>query len=93
MPRIRQYAQRYADEDFVKEILRQKIECGIKSDAELARSTGISPATLCKRKKEPDTSTVAELRELVRELNPDANVLLKFLGYQITTKNGGKQNG
>ncbi len=82
MPRIRQYAQKYADADFMKEIQHQKVECGIKTDAKLAELINISKSNFCNRKKRPENFTVAELRGLVATLSPDPVILLKFLGYQ-----------
>lgn len=81
MPRIRQNAQQYADADFLKELDHRKIECGIQSDRELGDLIDLCPSSMCKRKKQPQTIRVEELRSIVRVLCPDIELTLKFLGY------------
>lgn len=81
MPRIRQLAQKYADEDFIKEVKCQKIQVGIKADYELASLLDISPPCLSKRLRHPETMTVKDLRGFIRILKLDPVFVLKMLGY------------
>lgn len=81
MPRIRQYAVKYADADFLKEIQHQKIEKGVRSDRELSERIGLNKSSFCKRKQQVETFTVRELREIVKVLRPSPAVLLGLLGY------------
>lgn len=81
MPRIRQYAEKYANEDFLKELSHRKVDCGIRTDKELGEMIGVCPSSMSKRKQRPETFAVGELRGLVRVLKPDPVVVLQFLGY------------
>lgn len=81
MPRIRQNAQRYADEDFWREIQSRKALAGIKTDKDLAESIGISPSGLSKRKQNVGGMTITDLQRFVKALKPSPVVVLKMLGY------------
>ncbi len=104
MPRIRQLAGHYAEEDFLKEIKHRMIEAGIKSDRQLAAQIGIGPSTLCKRKQNIHDISISELQEFVRILLPDPGIVLRLVGYSekeinrflkdaAASKQGGYTNG
>jgi predicted transcriptional regulator len=80
MPRIRQYSDRYAIEDFQREIRVQQAVCGM-SQRELGEQSGIAPSTLCKRLKNPENFEVGELRKIIPVLQPDPGIVLALLGY------------
>ncbi len=81
MPRIRQLAEKYAEEDFLKELRVRMVFAGVNTDRELAERIGITPATMCKRKKSVGGFSLGELQGLVREVKPDPVIILKLLGY------------
>lgn len=89
MPRIRQYAAKYAEEDFKKEIFRcltdRYEDVSVRA---LSRETGISQGTLnTKIRHDNSNLDVSELQRIVAVLNPNPGILLKLLGYsqaQIT---------
>lgn len=83
MPRIRQYAERYAVEDFWKEIDRCCPLAGIQSENSeaLGEKTGVSGHTIRNYKKRLEIMRFDVLRKLVTILHPNPAVILKTLGY------------
>ena len=83
MPRIRQYAERYAVKDFWKEIDRCCPLAGIQSNNAVAleEKTGVDHQTLRKYRKGKTEMRVSVLRKLVTTLHPNPAVILKTLGY------------
>lgn len=87
MPRIRQLADKYAREDFSKEIRRKQGEMELMSIRSLAEATDIPPSTLGPKLREPDKLDVVDLRKIVKTLSPDPAVVLRLLGYETKTAN------
>ena len=83
MPRIRQYAERYAVEDFWKEIDRCCPLAGIQSNNAVAleEKTGVDHQTLRNYWKGKTEMRVSVLKKLVTTLHPNPAVILKTLGY------------
>ena len=83
MPRLREYAMRYAAEDFKKELFRKMAERYEKiSVRALAQETGISHSALNVKIRQDNTNLdIGELRKIVPLLNPDPGIVLKLLGY------------
>ena len=83
MPRIRQYAERYAAEDFWKEINRCCPLAGIQSDnaAALGKKIGENGQKLLNYRSGKTEMRVSVLRKLVTTLRPNPAVILKTLGY------------
>ena len=83
MPRIRQYAERYAVDDFWKEIDRCCPLAGIQSDNAVAleEKTGVDHQTLRNYRKSKTEMRVSVLKKLVTTLHPNPAVILKTLGY------------
>lgn len=81
MPRIRQNVQKYVNEDFWREIQSRKALAGIKTDRDLAKSIGISPSGLSKRKQNVGCMTITDLQRFVKAVKPSPVVVLKMLGY------------
>lgn len=83
MPRIRQYADKYAEADFRKEIFRRladRYECV--SVRALSREIGACQGTLNAKIRNRTTSLeVGELQKIVPVLNPDPGIVLTLLGY------------
>lgn len=81
MPRIRQLANQYANEDFVKEIRKRMIDLNYVSIADVAKTINVDPRTLYRRINDPGKFCVKDLRKLIPllRLNPDA--ILALLGY------------
>lgn len=81
MPRIRQKAEVYAEEDFRKEIRRQQGEYDLMSVRSLAAAADIKSTTLHERLKEPKKFTVADLQKLVSTIRLSPVAVLTLLGY------------
>lgn len=86
MPRIRQYAENYAAEDFRRE-MRSRMGYHDLSQHGLAQKTDISQTTISNRIRDPNDITVGELRSLNKVLGLNPRIVLALLGYtqkQIT---------
>ena len=81
MPRVPQYIQKYAEEDFRREVRIRQGYYELMSVRLLSEAVGIPRSTLGPKLKEPDKLEVADLRKLVKTLQPDPMVLLALLGY------------
>lgn len=81
MPRIKQYEEKYAENDFRTEMRVRQGYYDLMSQHALAEAVGIPRPTLRKRLLDPGSMSVEELRKLVRAVKPDAGVVLKLLGY------------
>ena len=86
MPRIRQNAEKYADSDFLREIRVRMAYLNIPYAQDLADMAGIPNSTLAGKLREPGKFTVAQLRKIIKTVNPDPDVLLRFLGCEKTNK-------
>lgn len=82
MPRVKLAAERYAKEDFRKEIEHKMIDAGIRSWADLGREIGVDDRTIYRRRDEPEKFKAGELALLIKLLHLDPAAVLKFLGYQ-----------
>ena len=81
MPSIRQYAERYAVEDFWKEIDRCCPLAGIHNASALGKRIGEGYQNLLNYQKGKTEMRVSVLRKLVTTLHPNPAVILKTLGY------------
>lgn len=81
MPKLRQYADKYAREEFQAEIRRKQGEHDLMSVRALSREVGIPPTTLGPKLKDPDKLEVADLRKIVTAITPDPAAILGLLGY------------
>ena len=81
MPRISQNAEKYAMEDFQREIRSKQGYYNLMSFRALGAAADIPHVTLWAKLKEPDKLEVAELRKLVKTIRPDPFILLALLGY------------
>lgn len=75
MPRIRQYADKYTEKDFAKEIDR------IIDRPKLSELSGIAYSTLRKRLLDPGGFRVTELRQVIKVTKPSIRIVLLMLGY------------
>ena len=80
MPRIRQYAENYAAEDFRRE-MRSRMGYHDLSQSDLAGMTNISQSTISNRIRDPNCITVGELRSINKAIGLNAAVVLALLGY------------
>lgn len=86
MPRIRQYAENYAAEDFRRE-MRSRMGFHDLSQRELAQKANVSQTTISNRIRNPNCITVGELRSINKVLGLNPGIVLALLGYsnkQIT---------
>lgn len=83
MPRIRQYAEHYAVEDFWTEIDRCCPLAGIQScnASALGKRIGEGHQNLLNYRNGKTEMRVSVLRKLVTTLRPNPAVILKTLGY------------
>ena len=81
MPRIRQFTNQYANEDFIKELRRKMIDYNYTSFKQIAETIYIAPRTLYRRVENPDMFSVSDFRKLIPLLHPDPSIVLILLGY------------
>lgn len=81
MPRIPQNAEKYAKEDFQREIRSRQGYYDLMTYRALGAAADIPYGTLWSKLKDPDKLEVAELRKLVKTLCPDPMIMLALLGY------------
>lgn len=80
MPRIRQYTENYAAEDFRRE-MRSRMGYHDLSQRALAEKTDIAQSTISNRIRDPNDITVGELRSLNKTLGLNPAIVLALLGY------------
>ncbi len=81
MPRIKQNEERYAAEDFRKEVRIRQGERDLMSVSALAEEADIPRTTLAKRLADPMSMTFEEFRKLNRAARLDPAAVLPLLGY------------
>lgn len=81
MPRIRQCADKYKKEDFLREIDAQCAWNGIKTQESLGKFLGVSAMTITNFRREPELRQISLLQSVVKKLKPDPELVLLFLGY------------
>ena len=81
MPRIRQYAEKYSNEDFLREIRSKQGYYNLRTQEELGNAMGIPKSTMRKRLINPESLTIQDLRSMIRVLNLSPVAVLKFLGW------------
>jgi len=81
MPRIKQCEDRYAVEDFRKEVRTRQGEQDLMSKSALAEEIGMPRTTLTKRLSDPMGMTFEEYKKLNKRIHPDPGVVLALLGY------------
>lgn len=81
MPRIRQYAEKYSNEDFLREIRSKQGYYNLRTQEELGNAMGLPKSTMRKRLINPESLTIQDLRSMIRVLNLSPVAVLKFLGW------------
>ena len=81
MPRIEQYKDKYAAEDFRKEVRTRQGENDLMSKTALAEAAALPRTTVTKRLAEPMSMTFGEFKKLNTVIHPDPGVVLALLGY------------
>ena len=81
MPRIKQNKDKYATEDFRKEVRIRQGERDLMSVTALAEEAGMPRTTLTKRLSDPMSMTFEEFRKLNSATRLDPAVVLPLLGY------------
>ena len=84
MPRIRQKAIQYTEEDFREEIRRRQGACDVMTVRALARLIDMPHTTLGYKLRDPNLLTVEDLRKLVGALKPDPKTMLLLMGYSAS---------
>lgn len=81
MPRIKQCEDRYAVEDFRKEVRTRQGERDLMSKSALAEEADLPRTTLTKRLTDPMGMTFGEFKKINKTIHPDPGVVLALLGY------------
>lgn len=81
MPKIRQYEEKYAAENFRKEVRIRQGENDLMSKTALAEEADMPRTTLTKRLADPMSMTFGEFKKLKQAIQPDPGVILALLGY------------
>lgn len=81
MPRIRQYAAKYAEEDFRAEVRQRQGFYNLMTITALAEHIGMPRSTLGVKLKAPEKWTVEDLRKLIAGLKLPPAAVLGLLGY------------
>lgn len=81
MPKIPQYADKYAAESLLREIRTRQGAADLMNNRSLADASGIPYQTLLRRIRNPEDFTLGEIRKLFKVLPVRPAVLLAFIGY------------
>lgn len=81
MPKIRQNEEKYAAEEFRKEVRVRQGENDLMSKTSLAEAVDIPRTTMTKRLADPLSMTFAEFKKINIAIHPDPGVVLALLGY------------
>lgn len=81
MPRIPQYQERYAKEDFLQEIRTKQGRANLMNCKALSDVSGIPYQILLRRLQQPECFTLGEIKKLIKALRLDPITLLLFVGY------------
>lgn len=83
MPRIRQYEEKYAREDFCKAIDHARVDAGVRTVKELAQAVEIPYTSFWKMMQEPEKITLGQLRKIVKEIPIKPADVLAFVGMDL----------
>ncbi len=81
MPRIRQKANEYRNEDFRREVLSRMAYIGL-HQKDLADYLGVCNATVSVMLRSPDKMPVERLRKVIDFLKLEPAVVLRLCGYE-----------
>lgn len=81
MPRIRQYEEKYIQDDLLKEIGSRCVWAGFKTNEELGNAVGVTGASIGNYKRDPGKIKMKTMQRMVTTLKLDPGVVLRFLGY------------
>lgn len=81
MPKLRQLEGQYNERDFLREIEARSAWHGLSTNEQLAKKLGTSGMTVGNYKKDPSKIRLETMQKMVKALDPDIRVVLKYLGY------------
>ena len=81
MPKIRQYADKYAQDDFLKELGSRCVWAGYQTNEDLGKAIGTCGASVSNYKKDPGRIRLDTMQKMIKTLKLDPGVVLRFLGY------------
>ena len=81
MPKIRQYAEKYAHDDFVKEIGAKSVWAGFQTNEELGNAVGVSATSVGNYKRDPGKIKIKTMQKMISVLRLDPEIVLRYLGY------------
>lgn len=82
MPRIKQYSDDYARDDFKKALRHGMTDGNMERKKDLSEASGIPYATLWSRLDNPLTMTLAELRKIVAVIPVAPDAILAVAGIE-----------
>lgn len=80
MPKLRQLESQYNERDFLAEIEGKRRYNRLSND-EFGKKIGLSGKTVCGYKKDPGKIQLETMQKMVKAIEPDIRVVLKYLGY------------
>lgn len=80
MPRIRQKADVYRNEDFRRDVLARLAQMGI-HQRDLAEHLGVCDGTISIMLRQPEKISVDRLRKIISFLDLEPASILRFTGY------------
>lgn len=81
MPRIRQKAEQYAEDDFFRELEARKGWYGCQTNLDFGKMIGVCAKTVTNFERDPDSVRLGTFRAITKKLKPNPRIVLKYLGY------------
>lgn len=81
MPKLRQLESQYNERDFLKEINARCAWHELNTCEALAKKIGVSAMTAYNYKTDPSKIRMDTMQKIVKTLEPDIRITLKYLGY------------
>ena len=85
MPRLKQFEERYAREDFSREIRAKRGYYDYATVADLGAALGMPTSTIRAKLLDPEGLKIRELRGLIKTLHLSPEIVLRFIGYDAKT--------
>lgn len=80
MPKLRQLESQYNERDFLAEIEGKRRYNCLTND-EFGKKIGTTPRSILEYKKNPSKIRMDTMQKIVKTLEPDIRITLKYLGY------------
>lgn len=81
MPRIMQYKEKYAEEDFVRELDARCAWERLKTQEEIGKAIGVSGPSIGNYRNKPGKIKLETMQKIVKVLKFNPGIILRYLGY------------